>query len=139
MHRPFLLPLTLLFAAVVVLTGCVTPKPAPPLPDTLVITREHAGEGWPALTIRSTDASAVQELYQLVLALRPAPSGTYSCPEDLGHIYRLQFQAGEKPVLEARANTGGCREVQLPDGKVVWTMNSDVGQRFWTRLNALVQ
>ena len=58
------------------------------------------------------------------------PSGAFSCPADMGIVYRLTFTAGRKELPSVQADAGGCGLVQ-GIGHTRWTTTSP---GFWQTL-----
>jgi hypothetical protein len=103
--------------------------------DSLVVTRSqslpqnHMTYGAPA-TATVTDAAQVQKVAAQLCSLPAMPSGTISCPMDLGVSYRLTFADVQgRGVITVGA--AGCQVVNGA-GRGARTLAQDQG--FWTTL-----
>jgi hypothetical protein len=105
--------------------------------DRLVIERvdllpqNHAHFTFPAKII-VTDPGRARSVAEATCALPPMPSGTLSCPADMGIGYRLMFIAGRKELPSVQADAGGCGAVD-GIGQTRWTASSP---DFWPALAA---
>jgi hypothetical protein len=80
------------------------------------------------VTVTSADRS--QAVAQQLCALPAMPSGTFSCPADLGIYYRLVFTAGDSKLAPVTVDATGCETVNGV-GPVRWTALSP---EFWSVL-----
>jgi hypothetical protein len=60
------------------------------------------------------DATAVQRLYDVALALPLVKPGVYHCPNDDGSVYHLTFSGVQGTVHTMDANAGGCPFIAFP-------------------------
>jgi hypothetical protein len=95
--------------------------------DRLVVQRadllpqNHPQFTFPA-KIAVTDPGQARSVAQAACALPPMPSGTFSCPADMGIVYRLTFSAGGKELPPVQADAGGCGMVH-GIGQTRWTIS----------------
>ena len=79
-----------------------------------------------------TDPARARSAAQAACALPRMPSGTFSCPIDMGIEYRLTFTAAGKELPPVLADAGGCGAVD-GIGSARWTVSSP---GFWPALAA---
>lgn len=85
--------------------------------DRLVVRRSdafpqnHIRFSFPA-EIPVTDATGVRSAAQALCSLPKFPTGTISCPADVGIIYHLAFSAGERVFPTVRVDATGCQGVR---------------------------
>lgn len=77
------------------------------------------------------DPQEAQRVYDALLKLPVMPSGTYSCPDDMGRVLHLTFFSGSTVVAKAMVKPDGCEGAVLPDGSQRWAATDD---NFWTTL-----
>jgi len=105
--------------------------------DRLVVERvdllpqNHPHFTFPA-RITVTDPAQARSVAHAACELPPMPSGSFSCPNDMGIVYRLTFTAGGKELPRVQADAGGCGLVH-GIGQTRWTISSP---GFWTALAA---
>jgi hypothetical protein len=105
--------------------------------DRLVVQRvdllpqNHLYFTFPATTTVA-DPALARSAAQAACALPPMPTGTLSCPADMGITYRLTFTAAGKELPPVQADAGGCGAV-TGLGRTRWTASSP---GFWTTLAA---
>ena len=108
--RAFLLG-TLLFA------GCGgTPVPGAASITGLHFTTSSAFPENPQPTnvdVTLTDPGPSRVIYEATLALPNFPPGTYNCPSDPGYRHTIVFMDGQRAVVTATLNPGGCRDATI--------------------------
>ena len=68
---------------------------------------------YPTFKHNITNATEVQRLYDAVLALPTIPLGQrYSCPNDIGVFYYLQFQQ-KSSTVQTKLDATGCRFLSI--------------------------
>lgn len=88
------------------------------LPDTLQVTRTDLSptDNLGPFDSTVTDASQVQKLYQMGLALPPFSSGqevNQACLNDMGVIYHLTFLRANQEAQRMNLDPGDCRLLSL--------------------------
>jgi hypothetical protein len=96
-----------------------------------LIRQNHPHFTFPA-KITVSDPAKARSVAQAACALPPTPSGSFSCPADMGIMYRLTFTAAGKKLPPVRAEATGCNEVR-GIGQTRWTARSP---GFWRTLGA---
>jgi hypothetical protein len=94
-----------------------------------LIPQNHPHFTFPA-KIAVTDPAQARSVAQAACALPPMPSGSFSCPNDMGIVYRLTFTADGKELPPVQADVGGCGVVR-GIGLTRWTTSSP---GFWRTL-----
>jgi hypothetical protein len=101
--------------------------------DRVVIRRVHGNPAvrisFPARVVVAARSRARQAA-RAVCALPPMPAGMFSCPADLGVLYRLSFTADGKTLRPVTLDAGGC-QVVTGLGRVRWAARSP---HFWRAL-----
>jgi hypothetical protein len=82
--------------------------------------------------ITVTDPGQARRVAQAACALPPMPSGTISCPADMGIVYHLTFVTDGRELPPVQADAGGCGTVHGL-GQIRWTTTSP---GFWPALAA---
>jgi hypothetical protein len=67
-----------------------------------------------------TTSADVRAVARAVCGLPPMPTGTYSCPADLGVVQQLAFFAGKRAFPEVTISAWGCTTVRGA-GQTRWT------------------
>lgn len=83
-------------------------------------------------TVLVENAAAVQNIYHSAVAL-PAASQSQACPAIAGPRYELTFLEGEKVVVTAVADSGGCASVTFGANDV-----RQPNEAFWQLLNQTI-
>ncbi|HUY78080.1 MAG TPA: hypothetical protein VMV29_15000 [Ktedonobacterales bacterium] len=80
---------------------------------TTLRTSDFPGNHVAAFSATATNAVTLQRFYAEMMALKPMPNGTYSCPVDFGIWYQTNFYSQGKLALQALIQRGGCGLVIL--------------------------
>jgi hypothetical protein len=96
------------------LTAC-HPSTGSNNPTMLHVTRAETlpGYNFAPLDVTIRDVTTVQHIYQAAYALPMPPSGTVSCPSDIGLIYHLDFFQGDASVEQMRLDATGCQALTI--------------------------
>jgi hypothetical protein len=84
----------------------------------------------PAVDVTLTDAVKTQDVYTATATLPELPAGAFSCPNDWGVLYQIEFFDELGTVAKATLDPSGCREVTLTDNPTRRVLDDG----YWSRL-----
>lgn len=101
----------------------------------LIITRSNPLRqlGVSQFTVKVSNVQTANTILADLNKLQPAPAGVFSCPNDNGVNYTLQFS---NPSVSYKVDASGCEEVTM-NNKVYTssTTNNNAGTNFWNAIS----